>query len=57
MSNNFKVDPNKQMSEVRKSIQDPEQRVRGIDKNVSEKVEKCSGRRGKVQQGNYNSGK
>lgn len=44
--NNFKVDPNKQMSEVRKSIQDPDQRVSGVDENVFEKAEQCNGIRG-----------
>lgn len=57
MSNNFKVDLNKQMCEVRKSIQDSAQTVSGVDKNASKKDEKCNGHRGKVQQGNYNSGK
>lgn len=46
MSNNFKVDSNKQMSEVGKSIQDPDQRVNGVDQNVSEKAEKWNSTRG-----------
>lgn len=47
MFNNFKGDSNKQMSQVRKSIQDLDQKVSGGDQNVSKTDEKCKNTGGK----------
>lgn len=47
MFNNFKVDSNKQMSQVKKSIQDLHQKVSSVDQNVSKTDEKCNNTRRK----------